>query len=543
MAATVSAARSRSKACKNCASKKRRCDMLYPTCSRCNQRGQKCEYDTSTSNPLALYMSRINNVSKHPNDTNNLPQLKAQQAQQAQQAYQELNNGTLPSEPIQNTPNSFPGLRGSSQFPEFNVNFDSRGRVANISYPSERDLSLADLFPESSANGSTGSTNTPSNTSMTSASNNVNGNSLSGGEDESIANGSIPTTDSSTAGSSVLLQDSTPNGGSTGTSVGDSSFSPGELIDANVENIGHSSLVTKDSAFAFKHFILLSPGFNIQCGEMVNGETKSEFSIWILLERLRQYPRMFLREASTIFIHSKLYAATSLPEPLVMAMCACALFENLTVNNEAAVREYLLRTLEMSFEYALSPNIRDKLAACQAIIIVQILLLYSGNIRLSALGEKYSLKLTKLVDDLAEYVVTIPLSEFERPRNWNQFIFQESLCRTVLIGFFANNMHKIMRSEPRWELVIDVPMTLSKAAWLARSESEWTRAMQIDGHLASSLNKFRQALLTIRDRTVLPFEGLILGTVFYGREWVEETFSLDMAEDPEFKPYYKPTYA
>lgn len=518
--------------------------MLYPTCSRCNQRGQKCEYDTSTSNPLALYMNRIGNVSKHPNDTNSPQQLKTQQA------YQDLNNGTLPSEPIQNAPGTFSNLRSTnapirqpaSQFPEFNVNFDSRGRVANISsYPPERDLSLADLFPESSGNGSTGSSNTPSSGTMNGATKNVNGNSLSGGEDDTMINGSIPTTDSSN--SSVLLQDGTPNSSGGDISVADGSFSPGKLMDANVEIIGQSSLVAKDSAFTFKHFLLLSPGYNILCGEMVTGEPKSEFSLWILLERVRQYPRMFLRDASTVFIHPKLYPTTSLPEPLTMAMCACALFENLTINNEGMVREYLLRALEMSFDFAQSPNIRDKLAACQAIIIIQILLLYSGNIRLSALGEKYSLRETKIVDDLADYITNVPLSEFERPRNWNQFIFQESLCRTVLIGFFSNNMHKAMRSEPRWELVIDVPMNLSKGAWFARSESEWTSAMQLEGYLASSLNKFRQSLLTIRDRTVLPFEGLIMGTVFYGREWVEETFSVNMAEDPEFKPYYKPTYA
>lgn len=263
--------------------------------------------------------------------------------------------------------------------------------------------------------------------------------------------------------------------------------------------------------------------------------TKVEYSsvpadqdLALYVERIRQYPNMFLRKLSTPFIHPKLYP-NGIPSVLNKALAVCALYHSINESNftqsYAAINQLIGEFTEQTV------TIHDKLAAAQAMLLAQAIRYFGGVIRQQSIADKDS-RLMVLLDSLRSYCN----EHKETPTTFHDWILMDSIGRTFFLGYLCEAMYWVQRNDKHFEPCAceAIGMSCSKVMWEEANEHNWKSMFrQYKGYF---LKAEEAGLLMNRqeDANNLDFEALLLLAVNSNVESINKSFDIDLRTRSEF---------
>jgi hypothetical protein len=411
--------------------------MFHPSCSRCTKRGIPCVYNANTSNPLALFMV---NIAKDLNVDGG-----------------EVNMGSPSLSSVMPTPPVTSRGSTASSTTAMPLGLKSNNRTGfTDSLPKETDLneSLIDQMLNSNQFGGSMPT--------------------------------LPSPDESTNGMSSSNESSSPSNYLSDrcarydyyrrtskrphSSSSSSQFSPevssaastNEPMDLIIPSLGD----LLDTVVPLRHF-----AHCYDFSSKIDTRTETMFCI----ERCKQYPSLFVRYIYTPFIHPTLYEE-EIPKSLGVALSVCALYQELSDKNESAILASINSLSDSLVTQDIPNDIVEVLAFAQAICLTQCVRLFSGDIRTSSLAERAIPKLIFVLDRLAEYVIENGKPDLP----WRRWVLIESMGRTLFVGFMSQYAYCSLRGDYFYDIVSDIPVTLSKKLWLARSLSGWQKGKELD---------------------------------------------------------------
>lgn len=471
---------SRSKACKSCASMKRRCDMLFPSCSRCAKRGTPCVYSNTTSNPMALYMTGVTANTTTSSNT-------ATSSVESPSSSSPSSLAPPPPPPALLYSSSSHGDTSPSE--NSNSPLNNNGAVVGMDTPSSRYG-----FPESLVD-----------------------------EVDTFVN-------STAAANSCSLEISEDYAPSI-TATTNNHWGDIEGLESSLPCVIRTSSVTQSTGLRYFIFREDDPPTNM-CSKLYRDREICEREVDFYISRVRQYHRIFLRTLETPFIHRLLYSG-NLPESLKIAHSISALYESKNDVNERVIFNAIEDSVASLFKINYKQSPKDTLAFTQALLLVQCIRLFDNNIRQSSASEKLNHKLLSLLDDLIDYQL-INYSECE---NWKGWIFSQSLCRTVTLGYFVVSLYDSLRLNRKVELIADIPISLPRAMWTARTDSEWKLARHRYSALCTTFVTAKNILDRVPSSDSLGFEALVLCSVLDGLDNIESKLNLSLARHPEYIAY------
>ena len=177
----------------------------------------------------------------------------------------------------------------------------------------------------------------------------------------------------------------------------------------------------------------LSPNHDIKLGAVATTAMAAEVFRQCVRE-ISTYPDMFVRYGHTPFIHNHLYYEET-PKPVRDAYSACATYLSKSPTNEKIVNQVLDSAVLDLLELPTFATVADNLAGVQALILLQIIRLFDGDIRQRAMAEQQAVILDLWTEQLRNYAT----SEVYDPWTpWQLWVFDESLRRTVLMSGAAD---------------------------------------------------------------------------------------------------------
>ncbi|KAK6612825.1 transcription factor cys6 protein [Botrytis cinerea] len=180
-----------------------------------------------------------------------------------------------------------------------------------------------------------------------------------------------------------------------------------------------------------------------------------------MAKRLAMIPRAFAQHGHTIFIHRMQFQQNP-SVALYDAMSACALYHMRGAMNEA----FVFGNLELKCQQLISSinaNISfvtktELLAAVQALLLYQMIRLFDGDIRLRAHAEfdepnatSWAAQLNNMICHDHQNMVFDPNSTEMSivttgiDSNWNSWLVNESIRRTVLVTFMLNGVYNFLK--------------------------------------------------------------------------------------------------
>lgn len=122
-----------------------------------------------------------------------------------------------------------------------------------------------------------------------------------------------------------------------------------------------------------------------------------------MINHLKTYPCMFVVHGNTPFIHARLYRV-HLPKVIQDTFSVCATYQTMNESNKSMVLRIIETKVKELIEndvHSFSWSLAESLGFVQALVLIQTMLLFSGDIRLCALGEgneQLLIKWTKQLD-------------------------------------------------------------------------------------------------------------------------------------------------
>lgn len=512
---------SRSKACKSCATMKRRCDMLYPSCSRCAKRGVACVYSGTTSNPMALYMNQM---------------------MQQQQSLDPSQESTKPQmDPVPGTSTSSSSSNDSSPSTMLMMRTGT-GTPMFVDNDSNNDDPLAEV--EALVNSATGFE-------------------ISDDYAPTINLASFPQQTgnlysllNNLSTSATLSTRYVLNPAKADCSLVNASFRHFRVV--NTEDIAASAAETwvqnalrepdpeKREFMGSKEWwiqqsllraALPHPSANPGMDELMNSDPRkmTEQEVDFYISRMRQYPRMFVRTLGTPFIHHIQYAGCDLPKPLRVAYTLCSLGEVKNNANEHATHREFEDLVESLLQFNYKGSVVDTLALAQALTLAQVVRLFGTSLRQSTAAEKHLPLLLHLLDDLVDYHL---MNAEDADASWRGWVFHQCICRTVALAYFAICLYHSARQYSHVKLLADLPMGMPYAMWSAKSEHEWLKAREQCGQYCTTFLTAKGLIERLSDNnTNMCLESLILCSVHDGLDYVQQKLNINLADHPEYIKY------
>ncbi|KAJ3541334.1 hypothetical protein NM208_g4655 [Fusarium decemcellulare] len=185
-----------------------------------------------------------------------------------------------------------------------------------------------------------------------------------------------------------------------------------------------------------------------------------ESRLHFVTDRVKAFPGQIADCNAAPFLHQNLYQ-DSMPRCILSCFSTCVLYTKRTPANTGMV----LRTLQN--------NVRDlvdgeshqntplhRLARTQALFIYQIIRLFDGDISLRAQGEKHMHLLQAWLDELCclrnNLGNTANGEESQASPTWKEWIFDESVRRTIIIAYSVIGLYDMMK-EPGEKLGSHLP--------------------------------------------------------------------------------------
>jgi hypothetical protein len=198
--------------------------------------------------------------------------------------------------------------------------------------------------------------------------------------------------------------------------------------------------------------------------------------------QFQTYPRLFYEKGQTPFIHRHLYASC-LPDIILDALSACALYCGKNKENESLVlADISKKALELAVADKVFTCPVQQLASTQALLLYQIIRLFDGDIRLRADAEACETALAAWTDQICKRMKALPRSF--SPENhsipvgntaWNDWIFEESCRRTVLVSYMLRCSYSFLKFgfDTLSHKIRELSFTAQAALWEAPSEFHW----------------------------------------------------------------------
>ncbi|KAF2013935.1 hypothetical protein BU24DRAFT_424953 [Aaosphaeria arxii CBS 175.79] len=267
--------------------------------------------------------------------------------------------------------------------------------------------------------------------------------------------------------------------------------------------------------------------------------TRADF----VAKRLSSIPRTFAEQGQTMFIHRMQFQQNCHPA-LQDAMSACALYCMTNVANQALVFQNLdhkCHQLIASTNVELSSK-TDLLAALQALLLYQMMRLFNGDIRLRAHAEADGPIVALWASQLATYMcnsdhsriiesdsTTISMATMEPESDWQSWLVDESIRRTVITSFLLNGLYNFLKLGSHNPVDLRIYFTAQTALWSAQSGFSWRRARLERESLEIRVTNWHEAMAKAEPRDLEEL-GLLTMVLFWGLEgtqaWLGDEFTV-----------------
>ncbi|KAA8904728.1 hypothetical protein TRICI_005425 [Trichomonascus ciferrii] len=501
---------------------KRRCDMLYPSCSRCAKRGVPCVYSGTTSNPMALYMNQVMQQQQQ--------QTQPQETVKAPASDPVPGTSTSSSSSTDSSPSTMLMMRtGTPMFVDNNddplaevealVNSATGFEISDDYAPN---INFATFPQQPSGNLYSVLHNLTSSTALSTR------HSLhSARPDYGLINASFR--HFRVIGAAAGVEDH--RAPSCGASSSSSKLAQGK---------GHGPQKENEREYWIQQALLLEAGTPPEApgvDELMNAEPRrmTEIEVDFYISRMRQYPRMFVRTLSTPFIHHLQYGSgCELPKPLRLAYTLCSLGEVKNKSNEHVTHKEYEDIVDALLQFNYKGSIDDTLALAQALTLAQIVRLFGTSLRQSTAAERHLPLLLHLMDDLVDHHL---MYADDADATWRGWVFHQCICRTVALAYFTICLYHSVRQYDHVKLLADLPMGMPYAMWAARNESEWLKARGQYSEYCTTFLSAKGLIERVSDYTNMCLESLILCSVHDGLEYVQQKLNLSLADHPEYVKY------
>ncbi|KAK0715354.1 hypothetical protein B0H67DRAFT_665448 [Lasiosphaeris hirsuta] len=238
---------------------------------------------------------------------------------------------------------------------------------------------------------------------------------------------------------------------------------------------------------------------------------------------------------ATPFLHRHLYRDAHTPQCILSCFATSVLYASRTPGNTPMVMRAVhgsvqeLVTVEGARPTAaVAPT--EKLARTQALFLYQIIRLFDGDVSLRAQGERDIPLLSSWLGELCKMRENLGRDGAggQPPKEWEKWIFAESVRRTIVMAYSVMTMYHLMRGdstspEPdpwaythRW--------TLGRSLWEADSSFEFYRRWRETPHFVIANYSFDTFLKHGRGDDIDDFAEIML-SVYMGVDATKEFMS------------------
>ncbi|KAK4939471.1 hypothetical protein LTR10_020277 [Elasticomyces elasticus] len=250
------------------------------------------------------------------------------------------------------------------------------------------------------------------------------------------------------------------------------------------------------------------------------------------LRVLRGYPETFVRQGRSDFLHPRLYRDSS-PKPIQDAFCICSVYLTKNEANENMVYRIIDSKVNALLENHSSWTYGVNLAAVQALIFVQIIRLFDGNIRQRVLAEQLEVVLDLWTEQLRSRNVE------EVPPMWSAhhvWAFVESARRTILISYLLRGLYSLLKTGVCHlaSSMRTLPLSPRKTLWDSQPTDDWTFVSpQVAMDSTVTWEQFTASWQKGQVSNIGQFESLLL-VVCRGLDILEEfdSFRFNQSEVP-----------
>ncbi|KAH8812171.1 hypothetical protein F5884DRAFT_304382 [Xylogone sp. PMI_703] len=248
------------------------------------------------------------------------------------------------------------------------------------------------------------------------------------------------------------------------------------------------------------------------------------------LNKLKSYPHNFAKTGGTSFIPMRLYE-DGLPQPLRDAFCACSTYCTRSDQTTRISFQILDFTADSLVALKESWTVAEHLATLQALLLIQIIRLFDGDIHQRTVAEEHGIILKQWTDQL--------LSRFEGEEcnstdvvcpspNWQTWLFGESVRRTLIVSFLLQSIYSVCKTGTccsRGE-IDSIKFTAASSLWGAPSAWHWLRAWDGKNHWNVSMMNF-DGILKDANRSDVDDFGVMMLIIYRGldsvRDWLAKT--------------------
>ena len=253
-----------------------------------------------------------------------------------------------------------------------------------------------------------------------------------------------------------------------------------------------------------------------------------------IVRQLRTYPEKLFRNGRTAFVHPQSYSP-AMSSTLQEACCAAALYSGKNEENEALVWEIITSKVNQLMEPRASWSVSEHMSCLQALIIFQIIRLFDGDIKQRSEAEQHEETLAQWTDRLSQRTGVTVSSGNIVPSTWESWVFEETVCRTIVISRMVQAMFSIQKQGfcTLVGAVTEMSFTGQKALWEAPTAQHWQKACTEKNRLYSRQMCLEEILsnATLED---LDDMGMLMMVTYKGvdgvNEWIMRTGSTALIE-------------
>ncbi|OAL49664.1 hypothetical protein IQ07DRAFT_511121 [Pyrenochaeta sp. DS3sAY3a] len=238
------------------------------------------------------------------------------------------------------------------------------------------------------------------------------------------------------------------------------------------------------------------------------------------IEQLKLFPKMMVEQNSTPWLHPMLYDE-HMPRPLQDALAACALYIARNDTNVEHVTRFITDRAEELTVTDLPTDSRDLLARAHALMLYQIMLVFSGDIQFYGQAEallphleEVGTSLLSIAAQQSDTQQSLPFYPSSVARSaWKSYIFRESVRRTALSVFHFSTMCKLLRGQLTscaHTLAYGNKVTVSAHLWHARTAFDFAVAWNDRKHFLVKELDFTELLRDAKPDDVDTFGRMMM---------------------------------
>lgn len=242
--------------------------------------------------------------------------------------------------------------------------------------------------------------------------------------------------------------------------------------------------------------------------------------VGFIVDFLTNMYRDFARTRTLPFIHPRLYGS-NLPRTMMAAFSAATAYVTRTHENKAWVYKLIAdvaKDIHREGERANTPI--EKIARVQALVILDSIRMFDGDIGLRATSERETPQFLAWLNDLKEIRIemeegispSVLMSRERPPTSWESWILLESTRRTVMMALSFVCLSYILKSmEPPCE-VMELPhsFTASRHLWDATSSVNFFQAWHMKPQYCVSDMDFKDVWMHARAEDIDDFTKVLL---------------------------------